>query len=282
MENVEKGGPVGTEGVTQRWRELCRWDPALPPESEPVQADALVGALVAAFERPQPLGWGLDPAVEPVARAFAVEVGDVDAALAQLVCLHEAFEQMVIAPMPPDQHEEAHHRLTMLIHRTMIFAGRVAADHLVEEALTDPLTGIQNRRAFDLDLQRELSRARRHGRPLTVALIDVDGLKAVNDRFGHRAGDEALRAVARALESTARREDGAYRIGGDEFALLLVDAVIAEEDVLLHRLREAGAPPCSIGVATMDGDSELDLVTAADRRLYELRGRRRAEARSGG
>lgn len=263
------------ERVKQRWAELCRWDPALPPDCEPVLADSMVAALGAAFERPQPLGWGLDPALEPVAGAFAVKVGGVDAALAQLVCLHEAFVQMVVGDLAPAERDEARHRLDMIIHRTMVVAGQAAVHHLVEEALTDPLTGIHNRRAFEQDLERETARARRHGRPLTLAVIDVDGLKEINDRRGHRAGDETLRAVAGALDSTARREDGTYRIGGDEFALLLVDAQVAHEDVLVDRLREAGAPPCSVGVARLSDDMDRDLVARADERLYELRRRRR-------
>ena len=265
------------ELVRQRWSELCRWDPALPPESEPVMADAVIEALTVAFDRPQPLGWGLDPALEPVAGEFAVRVGSVDVALAQLVCLHEAFAQVVVDAMPEAERDEARRRLDMIIHRTMIVAGEAAAHHLVEEALTDPLTGIRNRRAFEVDLERETARARRHHRPLTLAVVDVDGLKRLNDVDGHPAGDEALRAMAEALRSTARVEDGTYRIGGDEFALLLVDAVVPDEEVLEKRLRDGGAPPCSVGVACLVDDLNADLLTRADERLYELRRRRRRD-----
>lgn len=263
--------------VRQRWAELCRWDPALPPESEPVMADEMIGALSAAFERPQPLGWGLDPALEPVAGAFAVASGSVDHALAQLVCLHEAFTQVVVDARPEGDRDEGRQRLAMIVHRTMIVAGQAVARHLVEEALTDPLTGIGNRRAFEIDLARETARARRHRRPLTLAVIDVDGLKKLNDAAGHQAGDDALRAMAGALHSTARVEDGTYRIGGDEFALLLVDAVVLDEDFLAGRLHDAGAPPCSAGVACLVQDVDADLVARADERLYELRRRRRPQ-----
>lgn len=261
--------------VRQRWADLCRWDPALPPECEPVMADAVIGALGVAFERPQPLGWGLDPALEPVAGQFAVRAGSVDQALAQLVCLHEAFAQVVLDRLPEAEREEGRRRLDMIIHRTMIVAGEAVAHHLVQQALTDPLTGIANRRAFEVDLEREMARARRHHRPLTLAVIDVDGLKKLNDAGGHRVGDEALRALASALRATARVEDGTYRIGGDEFALLLVDALVPDEDVIAKRLREAGAPPCSVGIASLAGDVDGDLVARADARLYQLRRQRR-------
>ena len=271
-----------TARLKRRWEELCQWDPALPPDAEPALAESMVRALGTAFERPQPLGWGLDPALEPTAEAFAVNAGSVDAALAQLVCLHEAFLRVVIDETPTADRDEARSRLDMIIHRAMVVAGQASVTRLAEEALTDPLTGIHNRRAFDLDLEREVSRARRHGRPLTLAVIDVDGLKEINDRAGHGAGDEALRAVADALGTTARQEDGAYRIGGDEFALILVDAEVADEEVVAERLRAAGAPACSVGVASLPPGMAAaadDLVLRADARLYELRAARGRTAR---
>jgi len=271
--------------LKQRWAELCHWDPALPPDAEPALADSMVHAMGAAFERPQPLGWGLDPAMESTAEAFAVNAGSVDAALAQLVCLHEAFLRIVVEELKVDR-DEARSRLDMIIHRTMVVAGQASVRRLAEEALTDPLTGIHNRRAFEVDLEREVSRARRHNRPLSLAVIDVDGLKAINDKGGHGAGDETLRALADALGSTARQEDGAYRIGGDEFALILVDAEMADETVVIDRLRSAGAPSCSVGLARLGTDGAAEegdtLLHRADERLYELRsgraGRRRLTA----
>lgn len=265
--------------LTRRWAELCRWDPALPPDAEPALAGSMVHALGSAFERPQPLGWGLDPALEATAEAFAVNAGSVDAALAQLVCLHEAFLRVVIDATPAPEREESRSRLDMIIHRTMVVAGQASVRTLAEEALTDPLTGIHNRRAFDVDLEREVARARRHGRPLAVAVIDVDGLKEINDRDGHGAGDKTLRALADALGSTARHEDGAYRIGGDEFALILVDAHVDDEQFVVERLRTAGAPSCSVGMASLSIGATVeagdDLLHRADERLYSLRNERR-------
>lgn len=261
--------------LRQRWEELCHWDPALPPDAEPALAETMVRALGCAFERPQPLGWGLDPALESTAEAFAVNAGSIDAALAQLVCLHEAFVQVVLEEIAPAGRDEARGRLDMIIHRTMVVAGQASVSQLAEEALTDALTAIHNRRAFELDLEREVARARRHGRPLTLAVIDVDGLKTINDRRGHGAGDDTLRAVACALRTTARQEDGAYRIGGDEFALILVDADLGDEELVVDRLLAAGAPACSVGVATLPAESPAELLARADERLYERRRRAR-------
>lgn len=265
------------EEVKRRWRELCEWDPALPPDAEPALAESMVQSIGAALERPQPLGWGLDPALESTAEAFAVNAGGIDGALAQLVCLHEAFRRTVIAQVPEPDREEARNRLDMIVHRAMVVAGQVSVRRLVEDALTDPLTGIYNRRAFELDLDREVARAVRHHRPLTVAVIDVDGLKHINDKDGHTAGDETLRAVADALDAVARQEDGAYRIGGDEFALILVDADVPDESVLAARLAAAGAPPCSVGIAHLPADGPAALLAAADHRLYDRRRATRTE-----
>src|SRR3954469_11660097 len=97
-------------------------------------------------------------------------------------------------------------------------------ERLAEMAITDPLTGLRNHRAFHEDVARELQRAGRSGVPLALVLLDVDDLKAVNDTHGHQAGDERLQALARAIRATARGADLAYRVGGDEFAVILPDA----------------------------------------------------------
>jgi diguanylate cyclase (GGDEF)-like protein len=97
-------------------------------------------------------------------------------------------------------------------------------ERLAEMAITDPLTGLRNHRAFHEDVARELQRAGRTGVPLALVLLDVDDLKTVNDTHGHQAGDERLQALARAIRATGRGADLAYRVGGDEFAVILPDA----------------------------------------------------------
>lgn len=92
---------------------------------------------------------------------------------------------------------------------------------LEQAAHTDQLTGLGNVRAFQEDLAREIARARGANETLGLVLLDVDGLKLVNDRSGHQAGDELLTAVAEAMRGVARRRETAYRIGGDEFAVIL-------------------------------------------------------------
>ena len=273
------------------WCELCRWDPELPPDDHPTVAEWVITAISDALERPQPLGWGLDPALEPVAEAIALNAPTLDVAMSQLVCLREAFERQMGTAFerqmgtaferqmgtafdadPP----ETNRRLNMIVLRMMSAVARFAVAQLQADAFSDPLTGLYNRRAFELDLEREKARARRHGRPLALAVVDLDHLKQVNDARGHQAGDTQLRAIAAALRDALRREDAAYRIGGDEFAVLFPDTVLPGRQFLLDRLHEAGAPACSVGVASHPEDPLDELVTLADSRLYAWRRTRSA------
>ena len=167
------------------------------------------------------------------------------------------------------------------------------ADRFYTLSRTDPLTRLNNRRVFAEQLAQEFERATRYGTPLSVLLVDLDGLKLLNDRFGHRVGDEALKAVASAIQDGCRGADVAARWGGDEFVLLAPNAgpdealALAERVRLLARGAARGdvAPTVSIGVATLDASrqhaSADDLVRGADTALYEAKraGRNRVVAR---
>jgi diguanylate cyclase (GGDEF)-like protein len=233
-------------------------------------------AVAEALQNPQPLGWGLDPALDPVVEAFAEHVATPDQTIAQLACLRLALHDVVVREAPPEERDETLERVSTVVDHTMMVAARVRTSKLHDEALADGLTGLGNRRAFDRDLDREIARARRNGSPLTLAVVDLDGLKRINDIDGHAAGDAAIVALADALRATSRRGDRAYRIGGDEFAVLLSDALIVEPELFAARLREAGAPACTVGTAASPPDPLDDLFSLADRALYRIR----AEARS--
>jgi len=132
----------------------------------------------------------------------------------------------------------------------------------------DPLTGLLNHRAFYQRLDDELERARRHGRPLTVMMIDLDDFKALNDSRGHLAGDAALRGTGDALRSVCRAGDVAARLGGDEFGLILPDAAdsaAAAAHVLDAVSRRTGLG-ASLGVATAD-DTAVSAAQLADQSL---------------
>ena len=138
------------------------------------------------------------------------------------------------------------------------------------QASTDPLTGVANRRAWEAEAARSLARATRTGEPLTVAILDLDGFKEVNDREGHVAGDRLLRQVAGQWRSRLRASDLLGRHGGDEFVLCLpgTDGPGALE--VLARLDGDLPIGWSVGTATArDGDSLGALLQRADAQLYQ-------------
>lgn len=142
------------------------------------------------------------------------------------------------------------------------------------ESTHDPLTQLRNRRSYDADLAAETARAKRYGRPLTLALLDLNGFKAVNDSLGHPAGDEVLRATGAALLRSTRVVDRCFRIGGDEFAILIPETGRQPAVEMLARMMVeiAAVKP---GISASAGLVELepwmkaeDLHAAADEALY--------------
>lgn len=151
-------------------------------------------------------------------------------------------------------------------------------------AATDALTGLYNRRLFDEYLEKELNRAKRYGQQLAIAILDLHKLKEVNDRHGHLQGDHVLQIAATTLRTTLRASDFAFRIGGDEFALLLPETdaeqavtlcrrVRAEYENQLRPLKMDVGVTLDFGVAVhpQDGDQKAALLGVADERLYALK-----------
>lgn len=148
-------------------------------------------------------------------------------------------------------------------------------------AVTDPLTGLYNRRLFSESLDKELNRARRYGQPLGLVILDLHDFKEVNDKYGHPRGDEVLLATASTLKKALRTSDSAFRIGGDEFALLLpqtdsaralalsrrVEAVFAEAIQPLQLAVSVGMDH-GVAIFPLDADQADQLVRIADERLY--------------
>jgi two-component system, cell cycle response regulator len=148
------------------------------------------------------------------------------------------------------------------------------AERLEALLFEDPLTGLANRRFILTQLGGMVSGARRHQRPLTIAVIDVDHFKAINDTRGHAEGDRVLAAVAHALRARLRAEDQLGRLGGEEFLALLPDVdaggAHAATDKLRAGVREAGVT-VSIGWAAWEGESGEQLLRRADDALYEAK-----------
>jgi len=152
---------------------------------------------------------------------------------------------------------------------------------LRDQALLDGLTGAHNRHAMDEIVAEELERARRHGHDLSFVMLDIDEFKSINDRLGHAEGDRVLEMLVAVLRKALRTMDKVIRYGGDEFLLVLPESSQWETELVLKRLRtsietqvltEMGGVHCSVGVATVRGDTEGgDLVQLADKRMYQAK-----------
>jgi len=177
--------------------------------------------------------------------------------------------------------------VTSLVLAAVVAAQRELQGTWRELAVTDALTGLANHRALVQALETEIKRSRRTAQPLAVVLLDLDGLKQINDRHGHLAGSLAIRRVAEALLGSCRATDTAARFGGDEFALVLPET---GEAAAWHVARgvsdrlatDAEKPNLSISVGVSvypgHGDTVEALLNAADIALYETKERRKSRA----
>jgi diguanylate cyclase (GGDEF)-like protein len=172
----------------------------------------------------------------------------------------------------------------LVAHARLLLRLKGRMDFLIEQASTDPLTGISNRRLFSSRLEREYLRCQRTGRPFCLVAIDVDHFKRVNDTFGHQRGDDVLRLIGDLLSQHIRGMDTAARYGGEEFMLILAETGSQGGAETAERLRRAIMTECeSLGVGTISasfGVAEYPrdvegaknplsaLVTAADQALY--------------
>jgi diguanylate cyclase (GGDEF)-like protein len=172
--------------------------------------------------------------------------------------------------------------LIQLISFLVVAAVTSLKDAFVQEkerALHDPLTGAANRRMFREEIERELIRCRRYHHPFTVAFVDLDDFKCVNDTYGHEVGDTVLRLVAELIKGSLRVTDVYARLGGDEFALLLPETDYTTALVALHKFRNSlrstassniPTVTVSIGAVTFDAapGSVDQVLTLADRLMY--------------
>lgn len=203
-------------------------------------------------------------------------------------CFRQGAADFVAKPGRPDE-------LRVRLKRVWEQASQLA--RLESLARTDALTGLYNFRALQAKLEEELARAARYGAPLALLLIDLDDLKALNDREGHEAGNAALEVLAEVLRDELREVDFAARYGGDEFVALLPHQTTAEAALVAERLRiRLGRKPwalpeplsISIGVAGVEGERQQSdpgaLLSAADSALYRSKrlGRNRVEVATRG
>jgi diguanylate cyclase (GGDEF)-like protein len=167
---------------------------------------------------------------------------------------------------------------------------RALEEHLRRQALSDSLTGLANHRHLFEVLHAGICRSKRTEREFSLLLLDLDGLKAVNDRFGHQTGNRALCRMAQILADCSRSIDTAARQGGDEFALVLPETGVAAATLVARRVcellakdTEEPALSVSFGVASYPKDAENvgTLLYAADQALYTMKDQRSGAARAG-
>ena len=196
---------------------------------------------------------------------------------------------------PMTEMEDQLHRLSVLAAhtaQTLGFLTRLEASQ--EQAMTDPLTGLYNRRFLIEQLERELARSTRGKYPVSLIIFDIDDFKQVNDTYGHMAGDQALQHVAKQLSIPLRRSSTIYRFGGDEFCIVVPEASHEEAALVAQRLKAeiesrplhldgAGEVQLNVsgGVATQspESDPDLDLFEAADQEL--IKAKRQGKSRIG-
>ncbi|MGZ4431092.1 MAG: GGDEF domain-containing protein [Gaiellales bacterium] len=186
----------------------------------------------------------------------------------------------------PDRGDELdHHALDLMLgHLSALWRTVLRQEDLQRAAGHDALTGLPNRRNFEAVLRRRVALSKRRGLGFALAIVDLDNFKSVNDSFGHPEGDAVLRRAGEAIRATLRASDRVFRLGGEEFALILETADAEGLEDLLERAREAvkalavdPAPgarmSASIGWASFPDDAEdrAELVAAADAALYRAK-----------
>ena len=226
--------------------------------------------------------------------AAGVPTGSVQSAIVAPLELGDRYiGTLLLFHTQLERYTEDHRRLLTRVaeQAAAVLNNSIVFEQTQEESLTDPLTGLPNRRSMMTRLDSELSRAERMRTEVAVIVMDVDDFKQINDTYGHATGDDVLREIAVALQAGLRSYDLCVRYAGDEFVVVMaecgLEAAEAKARELQRRVREialkAGGASIRIGVSAgaavfpVDGSSYEGLVAAADRRMYADKALRRRE-----
>jgi diguanylate cyclase (GGDEF)-like protein len=258
--------------------------PGDPAQSQTTAEDSFLDLLVESLD-------GVDESVRgPFLRSFFRTIAQIDLTDAQSI---EYWERILIRRRELSENLGRRISLKTALVDVLASTSFLRVPILVEyadfkklqvNAATDALTGLYNRRLFDEYCDKELNRAKRYAQQLAVVILDLHKLKEVNDQRGHLQGDEVLQLAASTLRKTLRASDFSFRIGGDEFALLLPQTDPEQALTLCHRIRsqyELDLSPMQLdigvtldfGVAVhpVDGDQKSALMNLADQRLYQMK-----------
>jgi diguanylate cyclase (GGDEF)-like protein len=263
-------GPDVQSGGT---RLVAQWRSSLPPAAEFPEAEArqVVESLFA-DQRARD-----EEALSAAGRSW----GRAHVSVLEMVERLSRLREVLTAPSAAQEHELSDaRRMHLAIDRITATATDEAMARAERLSRTDALTGVGNRRAFDETIQWALSAASRQHHDVTVVAVDVDGLKKVNDTRGHAAGDALLTSLVKSFYGTLRDEDMMFRVGGDEFVVLLPFTSVDDAEALMVRVASE-APAFTWGAAgyLRDGTSASELVEAADLDMYRRRNLMRAPQR---
>ncbi len=219
LQSAQPGAPERVENIKSHMRQIARrqwwlWSSA-------VLVTLLLTVGIASFAFPGLLEQSKDAYTFNLNLALRGLVG-----LVLIFNVYTIYQQLQI------------HRIQMDLSKQVETLGRVEerTEEVYKLAVLDSLTGLYNRRSGELRLAEEIARSQRHARPVTVLLLDINALKAVNDTLGHPAGDEVIKQFAERLQKAIRGSDVAVRLGGDEFMVVLLECKPDEVHLVLRRL----------------------------------------------
>jgi diguanylate cyclase (GGDEF)-like protein len=252
-----------------------------------VTAAGFIDVLLASLHSESDLPWfRYEQRAREYGRLRAAEGVSLESLIDLLATLRRITIELISQELEGSRHRDevlalALSRIEDVLDRLIACLARGYLNQVGDEARTDHLTGLANRREFERAIEREVALAQRHDRPLTLMLIDLDGLKQINDRHGHQAGDSALRLVAQQLLRVVRASDLCGRLGGDEFCVAMPETslsrareVAARLDAAIRTISQGEKLPerieVSVGLAAwIKGRDWKALYEVADKALYD-------------
>jgi diguanylate cyclase (GGDEF)-like protein len=224
------------------------------------------------------------PIIRKSQRAFAENYRTNNCAIVPLICQDRVVGVLNLADkMDGDRFDSGDIALIELFSQLVgASIGNIKLfEKIQRQATTDGLTGLVNHKTFYEILEKELWRSRRYGGKISLIMVDVDNLKNINDAYGHRAGDKAIREISKRIKECIRQIDTAARYGGDEFAVILLNTSLSDATVVAQRMVDAvGSSPTtwnkeqiplsiSVGLGQYDADiSPEDITSRSDQALY--------------